>query len=93
MTPAGQAIIVKRCPVRKRSSRDLLVFYQPRSSASAPGNALYHPPSARGGGIEVFKQQLVLILASEFKTEDDRGYVIPDVVQAGAVYSEASDST
>ena len=93
MTPAGQAIIVKRCPVRKRSSRDLLVFYQPRSSAGATGNALYPLPLLEAGVFDDFKQQLVLILASEFKTEDDRGYVIPDVVQAGAVYSEASDST
>jgi len=35
------------------------------------------------GLFEGFKQQLVPILADTYKTEDNRGYLVPDVVQPG----------
>lgn len=35
------------------------------------------------GVFEGFKQQLVPILADTYKTEDNRGYLVPDVLQPG----------
>ena len=37
----------------------------------------------KAGLFDGFKQQLVSIIADEYRTEDDRGYLVPDVVQPG----------
>ena len=37
----------------------------------------------KAGMFQGFKQQHVPILADEYRTEDDRGYLVPDVVQPG----------
>lgn len=37
----------------------------------------------RAGLFDGFRQQLVPILADEYKTEDDRGHLVPDVIQPG----------
>lgn len=73
-----------KLPVLLKNRRVMVPWgRRPNEAGALPAMPYVADYLLNAGLFDGFKQQLVPILAEEFKTADDRGYLVPDVVQPG----------